>query len=135
MENITRLVNLIKNAGTFYFATNEDGQPRVRPFNAVMEFDGKVYFYTNNHKTAFMQMRNCPKIELCAVLDEDGDRWLRVSGDVIFDERVEAKQAMIEANPKLKSMYSASDKIFEVFFLDNVVAKIHSTRDAAEQIM
>ena len=132
MENDNRVVKLLKNAGTFYFATNDCGQPRVRPYNAVMEYEGRAYFYTNNHKTAFAQMQECDKIELCAMLDED--RWLRVSGNVVFDDRVKVKAAMLEANPKLKNIYSPNDKIFEVFYLDNVVAKIHSLNSAPETI-
>ena len=31
----------LKNCGTFYLATEEHGQPHVRPFGAVCEFEGK----------------------------------------------------------------------------------------------
>lgn len=134
MEINSRVVKLLKNAGTFYFATNDADRPRVRPYNAVMEFEDKVYFYTNNHKTAYAQMQSCPRIELCAMVDDDGSRWLRVSGDVVFDDRVEAKRAMLEENPKLKNIYDENDKIFEVFYLENMIAKIHSLTSAPETI-
>lgn len=44
------------DAKTFYLATNEGGQPRVRPFGAVAEFDGKTYIATNNKKKVFEQI-------------------------------------------------------------------------------
>ena len=36
----------LKNCGTFYLATEENGQPHVRPFGAVCEFEGKLYIVT-----------------------------------------------------------------------------------------
>ena len=119
-----RILRILRQAGTFFFATSDDGQPNVRPFNAVCEFEGRVYFYTNNHKNAYRQMQENPRIELCAVISED--RWIRVNGEAVFDERPEAKKAMLETNPRLKKIYNENDKIFEVFYLDNMSAKIHS---------
>lgn len=132
MNNQDRVVNLLRQAKTFFFATVDDDRPNVRPFNAVMQYDGKVYFYTNNHKNAFRQMQKNKNIELCAMIDED--RWIRVSGKVVFDYSVEAKRAMLEANPELKRIYNENDKIFEVFYLSNLQAKIHSTYQEAEVV-
>ena len=130
--NNERIVRILKQAKTFFFATVDGDQPRVRPYNAVVEFDDKVYFYTNNHKSAFKQMMDSPKIELCALISED--RWIRVSGKIVFDYRAEAKKAMLDANPELKKMYSENDKIFEVFYLSNMAAAIHSLHERPEVI-
>ena len=130
--NNERIVRILRQAKTFFFATVDGDQPRVRPFNAVAEFDEKVYFYTNNHKSAFRQMMESPKIELCAQISED--RWIRVSGKIVFDYRPEAKKAMLEANPELRKMYSEDDKIFEVFYLSNMQATIHSNHSEPEVI-
>lgn len=132
MESNKRIVKLLKQAGTFYFATVDGDQPNVRPFNAVMEYNDKVYFYTNNHKNAFKQMMSNKNIELCANINED--RWLRVRGQIVFDYSTEAKRAMLENYPELKKVYSETDKIFEVFYLSNVQAKIHSTYSEPETI-
>lgn len=131
--SLNRVVNNIRNAKVFFFATvDENNQPRVRPYNAVALFDEKVYFYTNNHTHAFKQMNANPKIELCAMISED--RWLRVSGKIVYDYRPEAKKAMIEANPELRTMYSEDDKIFEVFYLSNMQCTIHSNHSEPEVI-
>lgn len=127
-----RIVRILRQAKTFFFATVDGDQPRVRPFNAVVEFDEKVYFYTNNHKSAFRQMMDSPKIELCAQISEE--RWIRVSGKIVFDYRPEAKKAMLDANPELRKMYSEDDKIFEVFYLSNLSAQIHSLHESPEVI-
>lgn len=127
-----RIVNMLRQSKSFFFATVEDGRPKVRPFNAVMEYNDKVYFYTNNHKSAFKQMRDNPNIELCAMLS--GDRWLRVSGQVVFDYNEDAKRAMLDSNPELRNMYNENDKIFEVFYLSNMQAIIHSLHHEREVI-
>lgn len=127
-----RIVRILKQTKTFFFSTIDGDQPRVRPYNAVVEFEDKVYFYTNNHKSAFKQMMESPKIELCALISDD--RWIRVSGKIVFDYRPEAKKAMLEANPELKKMYSEDDKIFEVFYLSNMQAAIHSLHERPEVI-
>ena len=130
--NNERIVRNLRQAKTFFFATVDGDQPRVRPYNAVVEFEDKVYFYTNNHKSAFKQMMVTPKIELCALISEE--RWIRVSGKIVFDYRPEAKKAMLDANPELRSMYSEDDKIFYVFYLSNMSATIHSTQTEPEEI-
>lgn len=130
--NNERIVRILRQAKTFFFATVDGDQPRVRPYNAVVEFEEKVYFYTNNHKSAFKQMMESPKIELCAQISED--RWIRVNGKIVFDYRPEAKKAMLDANPELRKMYSEDDKIFEVFYLSNLSAQIHSLHERPEII-
>lgn len=130
--NNERIVRILRQAKTFFFATVDGDQPRVRPFNAVVEFDDKVYFYTNNHKSAFKQMMDSPKIELCAQISDE--RWIRVSGKIVFDYRQEAKKAMLDANPELRKMYNEEDKIFEVFYLSNMAAAIHSLHESPEVI-
>lgn len=129
---MNRIVNILNQSKPFFFATTEGKQPRVRPYNAVVEFEDKVYFYTNKRTHAFKQIADNPFIELCAMISED--RWLRVSGKVVYDYRPEVKQAMLDANPELKSMYSADDKIFEVFYLSNMQATIHSNNIEPEVI-
>ena len=125
--NNERIVRILRQAKTFFFATVDVDQPRVRPYNAVVEYDDKVYFYTNNHKSAFKQMMATPKIELCAQISED--RWIRVSGKVVFDYGTEAKKAMLDANPELRKIYNEEDKIFEVFNEEVIKALIIQIND------
>ena len=132
MKANTRIVNILKNAQNFFFSTEDDGQPNVRPFNAVMEFEGKIYFYTNNRNSAFKQLAKNPRVGICAMLNDE--RWLKLMGKVEFDNRPEAKKAMLESNPSLRKIYSENDKIFEVFYLSDFSAKIHSNNMATEVV-
>lgn len=118
------VLKYLKECGTFYLATNEEGQPRVRPFGAVCEFEGKLYIVTNNQKNVYDQIKKNAKVELCGM---NKGTWIRVKGEAIHDARREAKVAMMDANTAaLKSMYSVDDNLMEVLYLQNATATIYS---------
>ena len=118
-----KVEQFLKDAGTYYLATLEGDQPRVRPFGTAHIFDGKLYIQTGKVKNVSKQIHANPKVEICAV--KDGD-WLRVSGTLVEDERIEAKQALLDAYPSLKNMYSADDGNTEVFYLKDATATFYS---------
>ncbi|MBR5713110.1 MAG: pyridoxamine 5'-phosphate oxidase family protein [Lachnospiraceae bacterium] len=107
----------LKKTGTFFVATVEDDQPRVRPFGAVAEFEGKTYICTNNTKACYAQMLANPKTEISG-MEPDGS-WIRVSGELVRDDRDEARAAMLADNPGLGMMYHVGDGIFEVLYIAN----------------
>ncbi|MBC7358815.1 MAG: pyridoxamine 5'-phosphate oxidase family protein [Desulfacinum sp.] len=113
----------LKKCGTYYLATVDGDQPRVRPFGTIHLFEGKLYIQTGKKKDVSKQMAKNPKIEICAW---DGERWIRVEATVVEDERVEAKQSMLDAYPQLKSMYSATDDNTQVLYLKDATARIYS---------
>ena len=115
--------NFLKNCGTFYLATEEGNQPRVRPFGVVNIFEGKLYIQTGKVKNVSKQMQINPNVEICGMLD---GRWIRVAGKVIRDDRFEAKNDMLENNPTLKRMYSADDDNTEVLYFEHAKATISS---------
>ncbi len=115
--------NFLKDCGTFYLATEEGDQPRVRPFGVVNIFDNKLYIQTGKIKNVSKQMQINPKVEICGMKD---GKWIRVTGEVVRDDRREAKVSMLEANPVLKSMYSADDDNTEVLYFNGGTATISS---------
>lgn len=129
---VARVANILKNSKNFFFATTDGKRPFVRPYNAVVEYDGRLYFYTNNRTHAYKQIAENPFIEVCAMIGDD--RWLRVDGKVVYDYDEKVKKAMLDANPELRSMYSETDKIFHVFYLSNMAARIHSLHHEPENI-
>ena len=118
------VLEFLKLCRVYYIATVEGDQPRVRPFGAQCEFEGKLYLTTSNQKAVYKQMQSNPKIEISG-MSPDG-RWIRLTAEAVFDERSEAKTAMLEANPELRSMYSEDDGKMEVFYLQNATAVICS---------
>ena len=118
-----RVVNFLKEAETYYLATVEGDQPRVRPFGTAHIFEGKLYIQTGKVKEVSKQLHANSKAEICAF--KNGE-WLRVAGELIEDDRVEARQSMLDAYPSLQKMYSADDGNTEVFYFKNATATFSS---------
>ena len=114
-----RVVQFLKEAETYYLATVEGDQPRVRPFGTAHIFEGKLYIQTGKVKDVSKQIHANPKVEICAF--KNGE-WLRVAGELVEDDRREARQSMLDAYPSLQKMYSADDGNTEVFYFKNATA-------------
>lgn len=115
--------DFLKECGVFFLATEEGEQPRVRPFGAINVYEGKLYIQTGKVKNVSKQMQDNPNVELCGYVD---GKWIRVEGTVVRDERIEAKESMLDTNPELKSMYSADDDNTEVLYFANGKATFSS---------
>ena len=113
----------LKECKTYYLATVEGDQPRVRPFGTAEIFEGKLYFQTGKVKPCFKQMAENPKVEICAF---GAGKWLRIAGTAVNDDRIEAKEYMLEQNPNLKAMYDAHDDNTAVLYLKDVTATFSS---------
>ena len=109
---------------TFYLATVEENQARVRPFGAIAKFEDKLYFATNNTKPVFKQLVTNPKVEISTTSPKG--EWIRLSGTAVMDSRHETKEAMLNAVPSLKNMYTSDDDVFEVFYLTDAIAVFNS---------
>ena len=113
----------LKKCGVYYLATADGDQPRVRPFGTQDIFEGKLYIQTGKSKAVSRQIQTNPKVEICAFAD---GQWLRLSGKLVRDDRIEAKQHMLDAYPMLKGMYSAEDDNTEVLYFENAEATFAS---------
>lgn len=114
-----KVLKFLKDAETYYLATVEGDQPRVRPFGTAHVFEGKLYIQTGKVKDVSKQLHQNSKAEICAF--KNGE-WLRVSGKLIEDDRNEARQSMLDAYPSLQKMYKADDGNTEVFYFENATA-------------
>lgn len=129
---MNEVYEFLKKCGTYYLATVEGDQPRVRPFGTVNIFDGKLYIQTGKVKEVSKQLHANPKAEICAFSD-DG-RWVRVAGKLIPDERREAKTAMLDSYPHLRNMYSEDDGNTEVLYFEDATATFASFGGAPKTI-
>ena len=126
-----KVYDFLKKCNTYYLATVEGDQPRVRPFGTVDIFEGKLYIQTGKVKDVSKQIQQNAKVELCAF---DGEKWLRVSGKLVRDDRVEAKEHMLASYPNLQSMYSATDDNTEVLYFEDATAVFSSFTSEPETI-
>jgi len=122
----------LKSCGTYYLATVDGDQPRVRPFGTIDMFEDKLYIQTGKIKNVSKQLQANPKAEICAFA-ADG-RWVRVSGKLIRDDRIEAKKHMLDNYPSLQAMYSAEDDNTEVLYFEDAEAVFSSFTEAPRTV-
>lgn len=120
---MNEIYDFLKKCETYYLATIDGDQPRVRPFGTVDIFEGKLYIQTGRTKNVSKQIAANPKIEISAF---DGTNWIRVEAVAVEDDRKEARQHMLDAYPALQSMYKADDGNTQVLYLKDVTATIAS---------
>ncbi len=113
----------LKKCDTYYIATVEGNQPRVRPFGTVNIFEGKLYIQTGKVKNVAKQIELNPKAEICAF---EGKEWIRVAATLVEDNRIEAQQSMLDAYPGLKGRYQAGDGNTLVYYLKDAEAVFSS---------
>lgn len=126
-----KIYDFLKGAGTYYLATCDGEQPRVRPFGTIDLFDGRLCIQTGLVKDVAKQMLANPKVEISAM---NGGKWIRLSAKAVLDERIEAQQHMLAAYPELAAMYKPGDGNTAVFALTEGQAAICSFTEAPEII-
>ena len=131
MGNIERVCDFLKESGTYYLATTDNDQPRVRPFGTAHIYEGKLYIQTGKSKDVAKQILANPKVEISSMVNGD---WIRLSGELRLDDRYEAKKSMLDAYPSLQNMYSAEDDNTAVFYFENATATFCSFTKEPETI-
>ena len=126
-----KVVEFLKEAETYYLATVEGDQPRVRPFGTAHIFEGKFYIQTGKVKEVSKQIHENPKVEICAF---NKGEWLRVAGELVEDDRIEARQSMLDAYPSLQKIYSADDGNTVVFYFKDATETFSSFTNAPEVV-
>lgn len=131
MSDIQKVYDFLNEAETYYLATVDGDQPRVRPFGTVLLSDGKIYIQTGKAKDVSKQLAANPKAEICAF--KNGE-WIRVAGELVNDDSHDVKVAMLEKMPQLNGMYSADDDNMQMLYFKNATATISSFTAAPETI-
>ncbi|MCR5513540.1 MAG: pyridoxamine 5'-phosphate oxidase family protein [Prevotella sp.] len=132
-EGMQEVQNYLKECGTFYIATVDQDQPRVRPFGVSEIINGRLYIMTGKVKDVYKQMAKNGKFEICA-LKKSGAEWLRISGTLVNDETLEVKEEFLRRNPSLKSMYKADDGNMAVLYITNATARFCSFMAAEKKV-
>ena len=127
MNGTNTIVDYLTSVPAWYQAPCEGDQPHVRPFGTVNLFEGNLYIQTGKVKAVSREMTANPKVELCAF---DGETWLRVSAKAVEDDRVQARQDLLDHYPELQSLYTADDGNTQVFALTEATATFSSCQAA-----
>ena len=131
MTGIEKVCQFLDEVHTYYLATVEGDQPRVRPFGTILLYKDRLYIETGKVKTVSKQLAANPKAEICAF---NGTKWLRVAGELVNDDDRDAKVAMLEKMPNLKAMYSPDDNNMQMLYFKNAEATFSSFTEAPETI-
>ena len=115
--------DFLKKAGTYYLATVDGNQPRVRPFGTINLFEGRLYIQSGKKKDVARQIAANPKVELSAF---DGETWIRIACTLEEDNRAEAQESMLAAYPSLRGMYAVNDGNNVVYCLKNATAVFYA---------
>ena len=126
-----RVYDFLKKAEVYYLATVEGDQPRVRPFGTINEFEGKLYIQTGKVKPTSKQLLANPKAEISAFHQ---GTWIRIAGELVEDDRVEAKKSMLDAAPHLRRMYDENDGNSQVLYFRNATATFYSYTSEPETV-
>lgn len=131
MEAIQKVYQFLDETQTYYLATVEGDQPRVRAFGTSLLYDGRLYIQTGKVKDVSKQLAANPKAEICAF---QGGKWVRIAGELVNDDNRDIKVAMLEKMPSLKAMYSPDDGNMQMLYFKNAVATFSSFTEAPETI-
>lgn len=118
-----RVYNFLKEAETYFIASVDGNQPKVRPFGTVDIYNGKLGIQTGKSKDFFKQVMANPKVEICAF---KGGEWIRVCGEVYADDSIEAAEHMLSSYPQLRAMYTPGDGNCVVLYFKSGTATISS---------
>jgi len=113
------VVKLIKAAKLFFLATENDGQPDVRPMGSVFPVNGKLYFVLAKPMNLFKELMDNDKIAISAY---DGKNILRLSATAVSDDNADVIEELYKAAPPLKNLFPES--VIAPFYLKNATAKI-----------
>lgn len=123
MATIDETKAFLDKCGYYFLATCEGDQPHVRPFGAHVIFEGRLYLQTGKKKAVAAQLAANNKVEVCGC---KGAEWIRITGRLVEDPRIEAQQALLDANPGLKKMYAAGDGNTAVYYFDDAEVGFYS---------
>lgn len=108
------------------FATVENDGPKVRFFSFKMYQADRIYFITSKQKQVYQQLSRNPKVEICS-LPNDRQEWVRLTGEVQFEQNLELNQKAFELLPLLEKAYGTPDNPeIALFYINNPQAQLHS---------
>ena len=129
-EELLKVLEFLDAAQTYYLATVEGDQPRVRPFGTALVYNDKLYIQTGKVKAVSKQLALNPKAEICAFKD---GKWIRISGELIEDDDREVKTLMLEKMPVLRHMYNEDDGNMQMLYFKKAKVVFASFGSAPEE--
>ena len=128
-NNLKKVLEFLDSAQTYFLATMDNDQPRVRPFGTALVYNDKLYIQTGKIKQVSKQLAKNPKAEICAFKD---GKWVRISGELVEDDTREVKTMMLEKMPVLRGMYNEDDGNMQMLYFKKATVTFSSFTEAPE---
>ena len=128
-NNLSRVLAFLDDAQTYYLATVDGDQPKVRPFGTALVYNNKLYIQTGKVKAVSKQLAANPKAEICAFKD---GKWIRITGELVEDDTREVKTLMLEKMPILRGMYNEDDGNMQMLYFKKATVVFASFGSAPE---
>lgn len=131
---MSRLNDLLDACGSFFLATIDEEQPKLRPIGAHTENDGVIRFYIGSHKEVYKQLQKNPHCEIGGMVNKG--QWIRVTGKAVFDQDDSyAKKYLNEVSPGLKRLYNdQTGHHLASFYLEDMQATLYAMGRILETI-
>jgi len=101
---MSKINDFLNEAGTFFLATTDGIQPKLRPLGAHFEIDGKILFGVGDFKDVYKQLQANPLTEIVAC--KPNGHWLRYTGKAVFETDPKYAETALDAMPNLKNIYN-----------------------------
>ena len=128
MKAIQKVYEFLNDAKTFYLATVEGDQPRVRPYGALLYYEGKIYIMAFGKTNATRQIAANTKAEICAIKG----KTLRIECRLVEDNRPEVARALIASMPVLKPVLGENGENGVMYYLKDATATFYKMMDEDE---
>ncbi|MCR5077604.1 MAG: pyridoxamine 5'-phosphate oxidase family protein [Prevotella sp.] len=130
MEAVKKVYDFLEKAGTFYLATVEGDQPRVRPYGAMLFFEGKIYIMAFGKTNATHQIAANQKAEICAFKG----KTLRIECRLVEDNRQEVGKALVDRMPMLKDALGENGENGVMYYLADATASFFKMMELEETV-
>ena len=130
MGNVKKVYDFLEDAKTFYLATLEGEQPRVRPYGAMLYFEDKIYIMAFGKTNATRQIAANPKAEICAFKG----KTLRIECKLVEDNRPEVGKALVDKMPVLKPALGENGENGVMYYLTEATATFYKMMEVDEVV-
>jgi len=130
MEASKKVFDFLEKAGTFYLATVEGDQPRVRPYGAMLYYEDKIYIMAFGKTNATRQIAENPKAEICAFKGQT----LRIACTLVEDNRPEVGKALVEKMTMLKLVLGENGENGVMYYLKDAKADFFKMMKLVETV-
>jgi len=122
---MSKTYEFLKECETFFLATINKNTPAMRPFGAIMELQGELYFSTANIKDVYSQLKSNQAIQIVALKSGTRD-WIRINGKAIEINDLDIKQKMLETCPVLLKRFDSKEcQSFALFKIIEMVSELN----------